>query len=68
LSSIEKSLRRFRLEKLVSLIPKDPLGIGLVMGYIALKINEVNNLSCIAHALHIGLNPEAIRLEVEWIG
>ncbi len=67
LSSIEKSLKRFRLEWLVALIPKDPLGIGVVLGYIALKINEVNNIRWIAQGANIGLKAEAIRLEVEFI-
>jgi vacuolar-type H+-ATPase subunit C/Vma6 len=49
------------------LIPKDPLGIGVVLGYIALKINEVNNIRWIAQGANIGLKAEAIHLEVEFI-
>ena len=67
LSSIEKCLKRFRLEWMVGLIPKDPLGIGVVLGYIALKINEVNNIRWIAQGVNIGLKAEAIRQEVEFV-
>jgi V/A-type H+-transporting ATPase subunit C len=67
LSSIEKCLKRFRLEWMNALIPKDPLGIGVVLGYIAVKINEVNNIRWIAQGINIGLKTETIRLEVEFI-
>jgi V/A-type H+/Na+-transporting ATPase subunit C len=67
LSEFEKALRRFRLEWLVPLIQKDPLGIGVVLGFMALKINEINNLTWIAHSINIGLDADAIGKEVEWI-
>ena len=68
LSDFEKSLRRYRLEWLAQLFRKDALGIGVVLGYIGLKINEVNNLSWIAHGVNMGLKPDAVRANVEWIG
>jgi V/A-type H+-transporting ATPase subunit C len=67
LSSIEKSLKRYRLEWMIDLIPKDPLGIGVVLGYVALKINEVNNIRWIAQGINIGLKAESIRMEVEYV-
>ena len=68
LSDIEKALHRYRLEWLVQLFHKDALGIGVVLGYIGLKINEISNISWIAHAANLGLNAEAIRANVEWTG
>ena len=67
LSGFEKSLRRYRLQWMNSLIAKDPLGIGVVLGYVALKINEVNNIHWIAQGINIGLKADAIRAEVEFI-
>lgn len=65
LSDIEKRLRHYRLQWLASQIAKDPLGIGVVLGYIALKVNEVNNLLWITQGLSLGLKADAIRTELE---
>jgi vacuolar-type H+-ATPase subunit C/Vma6 len=46
-------------------IKKDPLGIGVVLGYVALKVNEVNNIRWITHGINLTLKPEAIRAELE---
>lgn len=67
LSRVEKELRRFRLKKMTGLIAKDPLGIGVVLGYFELKINEINNIRWIAHGLNLGLKVDAIRSEVEYV-
>lgn len=67
LSDFEKSLKQYRLQWMNSLIAKDPLGIGVVLGYIALKTNEVNNIHWIAQATNIGLKADAIRAEVEFV-
>ena len=68
LSEIEKHLKRFRRTWLSSLIFKDPLGIGVFLGYLALKINEINNLRWIAHGIHLGLGPGEIKAELEFAG
>jgi vacuolar-type H+-ATPase subunit C/Vma6 len=67
LSEFEKRLRRFRLDWITRLIPKDPLGIGVVLGYLALKINEVKNIFWIAQGINLGLKVETIRAEVEFV-
>jgi len=64
LSSFERQLFRFRLKSLVSLIAKHPLGIGVVLGYLALKTNEVSNLRWITNGIHLGMKPERIRAEL----
>lgn len=67
LSAAERELDRFRLRWLAQLPARDPLGIGVLLGYLALKRNEVRNLRWLAHAGHIGLKPEAIRAGLELI-
>ena len=67
LGGFEKSLRRYRLQWMINSIAKDPLGIGVMLGYTALKINEVNNVRWIARGVNIGLKTEAIRAEVEFL-
>jgi V/A-type H+-transporting ATPase subunit C len=66
LSDLEKQLRRFRLAWMGAQMTKDPLGIGCVLGYLALKENEVGNIRWIAQGLHQGLSAGAIRAELEW--
>lgn len=67
LSDIERQLRRYRLVWMAEQISKDPLGIGVVLGYVALKINEVSNIRWIAQGTNLGLKPDAIRAELETI-
>jgi len=67
LSEFEKQLRRYRLDWASRLMIKDPLGIGVVLGYLALKINEIRNIRWIAQGINLGLKPNAIRSEVEFV-
>jgi V/A-type H+/Na+-transporting ATPase subunit C len=67
LSDIEKQLRRYRLEWMAEQITKDPLGIGMVLGYVALKVNEVGNLRWITQGINLGLKADAIRAELELV-
>jgi V/A-type H+-transporting ATPase subunit C len=67
LTEFEKELKRFRLDWASKLIIKDPLGIGAVLGYLALKISEVGNIRWMAQGINLGLEPSAIRSEVEFV-
>jgi len=67
LSDLEKQLRRFRLSWMAGQISKDPLGIGVLLGFIALKTNEVNTIRWIAHGINLGLSADAIRGELEYV-
>jgi len=67
LSDLEKSLHYFQLEREAQEMLKDPLGIGIVIGYLALKENEVSNIRWIAHGLNLGLEASAIRAELEYL-
>lgn len=55
LSAIERSLRRYRLGVFARFMRQDPLGIGVFLGYMALKTAEVGNLRWIAHGVELGL-------------
>ena len=66
LSDLEKELRRFRLHWMARLIIRDPLGIGVPLGYFALKINEVSNLHWVAQGINLGLDVDAIKAELEF--
>ena len=67
LSDFERQLNRFRLRWMAGLIVKNPLGIGVVLGYQALKINEVVNIRRIAYGLQLRLLPEAIKRDLEYV-
>lgn len=67
LSDIERQLKRHQLEWMTGQIKKDPLGIGVVLGYVALKVNEVGNIRWVAHGVNLGLKPDAIRAELEMV-
>jgi vacuolar-type H+-ATPase subunit C/Vma6 len=67
LSDIEKQLNHYHLKWMAVQMVKDPLGIGVVLGYIAVKTNEVGNIRWIAHGIDLGLKVEAIRDELEII-
>jgi V/A-type H+-transporting ATPase subunit C len=67
LSDIEKQLSHYRLQWMTFQMVKDPLGIGVVLGYIAVKTKEVGNIRWIAHGIDIGLKVEAIRDDLEII-
>ncbi len=64
LSDFEKQLGYFRLGWMAKQIPKDPLGIGVFLGYLALKLNEISNIRWIAQGIRNGLMAQAIREEL----
>lgn len=66
LSAIERELGRFRLHQLKRMIVQDPLGIGVVLGFIALKINEVSNIRRVAQGIDLGHSASMIRQEMEF--
>jgi V/A-type H+-transporting ATPase subunit C len=67
LSDIERKLRQYRLMLFAQLIDKDPLGIGVPLGYVALKVNEIGNIRWIARGIDLDLKPEAIQADLEMI-
>jgi V/A-type H+-transporting ATPase subunit C len=67
LSDIEKQLKNYRLKWMANQMVKDPLGLGVVLGYIAVKTNEVGNIRWIAHGIDLGLKTETIQDELEMV-
>ena len=65
-SEFEVHLRRYRLNWLSSQILRDPLGIGVPLGYLALKINEISNLLWISRGAALKLDPKLIRENLEF--
>jgi vacuolar-type H+-ATPase subunit C/Vma6 len=66
LSDLEKELRRFRLRWMARLIISDPLGIGVPVGYCALKASEVTNIRWIAQGINLNLARDTITAELEF--
>lgn len=67
LSDFEKHLSRFRLEWMARQIIQDPLGIGVLLGYLALKINEVSNIRWIAQGLSQELKAGEIYSDLRFV-
>lgn len=67
LSDIERHMKRYRLQWMAGQVTQDPLGIGVVLGYVALKINEINNIRWIAQGIYLGLSVQGIRAELEMV-
>ncbi len=67
LSVFERALARRQLQHAAGLFARDPLGIGVLAGYVALKTNEVANLRAIALGLRLGEKPERIRAELMFV-
>jgi vacuolar-type H+-ATPase subunit C/Vma6 len=67
LSEFEAQLRRFRLRRLHEWIVKDPLGMGVVLGFTALKVSEVANIRRVAQGVSLGWRPELIRQALETV-
>ncbi len=64
LSVFERALSQRALQRAAGLLMHDPLGIGVLLGYVALKTNEIANLRVVAQGLAIGDKPEHIRAEL----
>ena len=67
LSVFERALARRRLRHAAGCLARDPLGIGVLLAYVALKTNEVGNLRAIAQGLLLGEKPARIRAELMFI-
>lgn len=68
LSAFERALAQRQLRHAASLVARDPLGIGVLLGYVALKTNEVANLRAVAQGLLLGEKPGNIRTELMFVG
>jgi len=64
LSAFERPFRQAQRQQAASFFINDPLGIGVLLGYLLLKTAEISNIRHIAHSLQLGESPEIIRLEL----
>jgi len=64
LTEFEKALDRVFLRGATRLYLGDPLGIDIVVGYVALKYNEVVNLRLIARSNALGIPRDLVRKEM----
>ena len=67
LSEFEKSIRTYAVRWLSRLPRTNPLGVGVPMGYVALKRNEIRNIRWIANGLYSGFNSQYIKDNLERI-
>ena len=67
IADLEKRLRQYRLAWYHRLLLRDPLGIGVPLGYMALKQNELRNLSWISRGIYFGIKPETIEGSLEFL-
>ncbi|MFN2266476.1 MAG: V-type ATPase subunit [Anaerolineales bacterium] len=67
LSDFEKQLNRFRLNWMSRQFVNDPLGIGVFLGYLYLKVNEVSNIRWIAQAIQLEIKTNTIRSEMVFV-
>jgi V/A-type H+-transporting ATPase subunit C len=67
LSEFEYFLAKRQLRYASSLLFSDPLGIGVMVGYLALKTVETNNLHRIAQGVDMNEDPDLIRAELFFV-
>jgi V/A-type H+-transporting ATPase subunit C len=61
LALLEPQIRRNVIHRVEASCRPDPLGFGLVIGYVERKVDEVRTLRMIAHGVAYGLDAAAIR-------
>ncbi len=66
LSDFEKQLQLYRLRRMAGFMAQDPLGIGVLLGYLALKTTEIGNIRWVAQGINLGLKADAVKAELEF--
>ena len=67
-TDIEKKLRLVRLNWYAQFMRHDPLGLGVPLGYLALKLNEIRNLFWISRGILFKMLPQTIQNNLEFAG
>jgi len=68
LSEFENKIRIYAL-KWLALLPKtNPFGVGVPIGYVAMKKSEIRNIRWIAKGIYSGFEPEYIKENLERVG
>jgi len=60
ITDFENELEKFMIKKGVGMFRKDPLGVGIIIGYMYAKENEIRNLRMITRCKDIGIPPKDI--------
>lgn len=61
LSVVEKKLDEMLMKKALRMYLRDPLGLGVLIGYLWMKVAEVTNLKMIAHGVFYKMPEHTIR-------
>lgn len=64
LAALERELERWRAGRIAALFHGDPLGIGIVVGYMGCKEVEVANLRLIAQAVFLDMPREPVQRDL----
>jgi len=64
LSEIERAIEQAFQRMAARMYMADPLGVGVVIGYLARKAAEISNLRVIAHARQLGIPEDVARREI----
>lgn len=64
LSALERRLEENLVEKAINMYNKGPLCIGIIIGYLWMKFNEIVNLRIISHCKSMGVPERKIREEL----
>jgi len=68
ISDIERGLICHRVKWAKKLIYQKPLSIGVVIGYISLKVQELRNLRWIAQGVNMNMKSTDIKAQLEYCG
>ncbi|MEO6666424.1 MAG: V-type ATPase subunit, partial [Nitrospiria bacterium] len=60
-TQVERKIHTNLLRRIDALTLPDPVGFGIVIGYVERKISEIGNLRMIARGVEDGMDPPAIR-------
>jgi V/A-type H+-transporting ATPase subunit C len=63
-SVFERALEDYLMRKALSTAVGDPLGVGVIIGYLWAKQNEVTNLRIIVKGLSVGMPEDRVRKEL----
>lgn len=67
-TDIEKKLLLARLNWYAQFMRRDPLGLGVPFGYLALKLNEIRNIFWISRGIFFKMQPQTIQNNLEFAG
>lgn len=67
-TDIEKKMRLARLNWYAQFMRQDPLGLGVPLGYLVLKLNEIRNIFWISRGILFKMQSQTIQNNLEFVG